>query len=227
MNWAMAMAVRHRHQARVLVRAKRAAVLASAALLGGPAAPPPPLQSGGRGVTGPGEVLVQFESGTSAPARAGVRAAAGTRVQSALRRPGLQLLRVAPGTSVPEAIRRLERSPRVRFAQPNLAYHAAAVTPNDPYLVDGELWGLTTIRAPEAWATTVGSPSVTVAVVDSGIAGDHPDLSANVDTSRGRDFVNDSFLDGNPDGPDGFDPVGDPSDHNGHGTHVAGTIGAQ
>jgi subtilisin family serine protease len=225
MNAAMAMAVRDRHQACLRLCAAGAAVLAAAASLAG--APPvqAQLQSGGRASTVPDEVLVQFEPGTSPSARADVRAAAGTHVQDALRRPGLQLLRVEPGTSVRSAIRRLEASSNVRFAQPNIVYHAAAVTPND--LHNHDLWGLERIRAPEAWATTVGSPSVTVAVVDSGIASDHPDLATNVDTSRGRDFVNDGFLDGNPAGPDRFDPAGDPSDLNGHGTHVAGTIAAQ
>src|SRR3954451_16734308 len=221
---AMATAARDRHQACVRVRAALAAVVAL--LFCAPAASAQ-LQPGGRQATVPGELLVQFEPGVSPSARADVRAAAGTHVQSALREPGLQLLDVEPGTSVPEAIRRLERSADVSFAQPNIVYHAAAVVPNDPYFANHDLWGLETIRAPEAWATTVGSPSVTVAVVDSGIASDHPDLTANVDTSRGRDFVDDGFLDGAPGGSDGFDARADPSDHNGHGTHVAGTIAAR
>src|SRR5262245_8754888 len=165
------------------------------------------LQSG-RTQTVPGELLVQFESGTSGAERADARDAAGTHVEEALREPGLQRLSVEPGTTVPEAIRRLEANPDVRFAQPNLTYRATAVTP----VPDAPTWNLTEIHVPQAWAVTKGSPSVTVAVVDSGIA-DHSDLGSNINRAAGRDFV---------DAPG--DPVNDTTDLNGHGTHVAGTI---
>ena len=65
------------------------------------------------------------------------------------------------------------------------------------------------IDAPEAWAISTGSPDVVVAVIDSGIDYNHPDLVANY--AGGADFV---FNDG------------DPMDDHGHGTHVAGTIAA-
>jgi type VII secretion-associated serine protease mycosin len=80
--------------------------------------------------------------------------------------------------------------------------------PNDPYYADQ--WALAHVGASCAWARTIGSPEVTVAVVDSGVDMSHPDL---VDRLRddGRDFV------------DGDD---DPSDENGHGTNVAGIIAA-
>ena len=65
------------------------------------------------------------------------------------------------------------------------------------------------IDAPEAWAISTGSPTVTVAVIDTGIDYTHPDLAANY--AGGYDFVN---LDA------------DPMDDHGHGTHVSGTIAA-
>jgi subtilisin family serine protease len=79
----------------------------------------------------------------------------------------------------------------------------------------GELWGLQQpsdhdIDAPEAWDQTTGSSAVKVAVVDTGVAYDHPDLAPNM--LPGHDFY------GNDN---------DPRDENGHGTHVAGTIGAR
>jgi thermitase len=212
---AMAIAVRHRHQTRARTRAAGVTLLAAIASLLGASAAGAQLQPGSQAETAPGELLVQFDSGTGGSARADVRDAAGTSVDHALREPGLQLLRVDRGTSVQEAIQRLEASSRVRFAQPNFVYHATAVGP-DPDL--GQQWELPTIGVPQAWTVTHGSPSVTVAVVDSGIADDHPDLHDNVDTSRGRDFFDDST---------GFDPVGDPRDLNGHGSHVAGTIAAE
>src|SRR3982750_2612579 len=80
--------------------------------------------------------------------------------------------------------------------------------PNDPYFPDQ--WALAQVGATCAWASTIGSPDVTVAVVDSGVDMHHPDL---VDRLRddGHDFV------------DGDD---DPSDENGHGTNVAGIVAA-
>jgi subtilisin family serine protease len=231
MNVTMAMLVRQRHLPCARGGSARFAVLATtvASLVATPSAHAQ-LQRD-QPETLPGGVLVQFEPGTSGSERADVRAAADTHVEEALRQPGLQRLSVEPGTSVSAAIRRLEASPRVRFAQPNIVYRATsvgAVTPNDPEYPN--LWGMEQIGAPAAWAQTTGSPSVTVAVVDSGIADDHPDLAPNVDVARGRDFVNDGFLDGalDPDEPgfDGFDPLDQPRDLNGHGTHVAGTIAA-
>jgi subtilisin family serine protease len=212
MNSMTATTVRRQHH--VHARARRRACIAvlattAASLLGGASAHAQ-LQNG-RTETVPGELLVQFEAGTSGAERADARDEAGTRVEEGLREPGLQRLSVEPGTTVDDAIRRLEANPDVRFAQPNITYRATAVGP-DPGL---PLWNLDKIRAPQAWAVTHGSPSVTVAVVDSGIA-DHDDLDDNVNRGAGRDFV---------DTPG--DPVDDTSDLNGHGTHVAGTIAAE
>ena len=83
-------------------------------------------------------------------------------------------------------------------------------------------WSMQQVRAPQAHAIQAGSRAVEVAVIDSGIDGDHEDFvgagGSNVDCARGRDFV--------PLGP----TVGDPNpchDNNFHGTHVAGIIGAR
>ena len=91
---------------------------------------------------------------------------------------------------------------------PAAAFARSIAEPNDPYYPDQ--WALTHVGATCAWERTIGSPDVTVAVVDSGVDMQHPDL---VDRLRddGRDFV------------DGDD---DPSDENGHGTNVAGIIAA-
>lgn len=100
------------------------------------------------------------------------------------------------------------------------------VLPNDPSF--SSLWGLhntgqsggtgdADIDAPEAWSITTGSPGVIVAVVDTGVDYNHPDLVANiwrdpVTNTPGYDFYGSN------------DP--NPMDEHGHGTHCAGTIGA-
>ncbi len=94
---------------------------------------------------------------------------------------------------------------------------------SDP--LDSLLWGMRMIDADQAHAITLGSRRVRVGVMDTGVQGDHPDLHANFDYDRSRNFVTDiPEIDGPCESPDCVDPVGE--DDNGHGTHVAGTIGA-
>ena len=98
----------------------------------------------------------------------------------------------------------------VLAAAPNYITRAMR-QPNDPRYASGELWGLKAIRAPEAWDVVTGSTDVYVAVADTGIHAAHEDLRPNLDTGLSRDFSKSS---------QGY------ADAHGHGTHVAGTIGA-
>jgi subtilisin family serine protease len=94
---------------------------------------------------------------------------------------------------------------------------------HDP--LDGLLWGMDMINAFDAHATETGDERVTVGVLDTGIQGDHPDLAPNFDAAKSRNFTTDME---DIDGPCEYTGCVDPSfvDNNGHGTHVAGTIGA-
>jgi subtilisin family serine protease len=78
--------------------------------------------------------------------------------------------------------------------------------------LDGSLWGMNKIQAPEAWEITTGSHNVKIGIMDTGIA-NHPDLNDNICTELGRDF----YFDRPHDTANLLDP---------HGTHVAGTVGA-
>ena len=71
---------------------------------------------------------------------------------------------------------------------------------------------LNKMQLPQAWNLTTGSPTVTVGVLDSGIDPNHEDLKANLNTSLGQNYTDDGLA-------AWTDPVG-------HGTHVAGIIGA-
>lgn len=98
-----------------------------------------------------------------------------------------------------------------------VAAPAAAAT-NDP--LRDQQWGLDQINAGEAWTATTGEGAV-VAVVDSGVDLDHPDLAGNL--VPGATFIdcNPSCGDGGWEGPDG---VGNDLDE--HGTHVSGIVSA-
>ncbi|MFS8900774.1 S8 family serine peptidase [Synechococcus sp. H60.2] len=100
-------------------------------------------------------------------------------------------------------IQRLSREALVEYAHPNYQFQAAFV-PNDRLYP--QQWNLRAIRMPEAWDISQGE-GVTVAVVDTGVTR-VPDL-AQTEFVKGYDFVDDDE---------------DPTDLNGHGTHVAGTI---
>jgi thermitase len=93
------------------------------------------------------------------------------------------------------------------YVEPNMKVQAQLV-PNDPYW--NLQWGPQKIEADWAWNTTMGNNSVLVAVVDTGIDYNHPDLAANY-VSIGFNWVNNST---------------DPKDDFGHGTHCAGIIAA-
>ena len=91
--------------------------------------------------------------------------------------------------------------------------------------LDGKLWGLRMVRSDSARTVQAGSRGVTVGILDSGIDARNPDLAPNFDGGRSRNFVTDIP---EIDGPCEFDGCKDPVgwDDSGHGTHVAGTVGA-
>ena len=106
-------------------------------------------------------------------------------------------------------------------------------TPNDPAYT--QQWHLPTVRAPNAWDTTYGNSSVTVAVLDGGIDINHPDLRSNIYVNAGEIPGDGIDNDGNGyvDDIAGWDFSTDTNDPNPddpftdtHGTHVAGLLAA-
>jgi subtilisin family serine protease len=194
---------------------------------------------------GAGDVIVRYRDGAGAGDRATARRAADVRRRTGLGLPRTELVDPRPGVGVEAAIERLERSSDVLHAEPDVVRRALG-RPNDPLF--RLQWGLENtgqdvfgasgtpgadVRAVEAWDLTTGSSDTVVAVADTGLDAAHPDLAANRFTNAaeatGRDGVDD---DGNgfTDDLDGWDFVDDdprPDDADGHGTHVAGTIGAR
>ena len=128
----------------------------------------------------------------------------------------------SPAKTTEELITELKQRPDVITASPNYytrrqsVSETAEVFPNDP---SADLcWGIKAIRAPEVWEYTTGSREIYACVLDSGIY-KHPDLEANLAGSLG---LNTQTVSGDYDLTFGsWD-----ADFQGHGTHVAGTIGA-
>lgn len=168
--------------------------------------------------------------------------------------PRLRLAQVKPPGEMTDPARfisTLEQDLRVEYAELNYILSIALHPPNSPDDPSyDQLWSLNNtgqnggtpdadIDAPEAWHDfTTGSSSTIVGIIDTGVNYNHPDLAANmwtnpgeipnnnidddgngyVDDIYGINAITNTFGDGNPTNP---------MDDHGHGTHVAGTIGAK
>jgi len=181
----------------------------------------------------PGEFIVKWKTGA-------VTVLTDTLEVRAFSELGLSLMRVPPTISDAKTFtEQYKKNPNVEYIEPNYIYRASIV-PNDPQY--GELWGMNNtgqtggtndadLDAPEAWDTQTGSDSTLIAVIDTGVDYNHPDLAANIWTNPneipGDNIDNDN--NGYVDDVRGWDFANndkDPMDDNLHGTHVAGTIGA-
>jgi thermitase len=161
------------------------------------------------------EIIVKRETGLTAAERADVRSVADVRFERALPLGDVEVVSAAPGDRA-GALADLRADPDVVWAEPNRERRAAARDPlfalewglenTGQMVIDSAGTADADIDATAAWTRTRGR-GVTVGVVDSGAQLDHPDLPL----VPGWDFV---------------DGDATPSDGNGHGTHVAGTIAA-
>lgn len=156
----------------------------------------------------PGRLLVRFRSDVAEERKNGLEAAAGARKVGELDQLGVHILQLPPGASEVAMARAFGQQAEVEFAEPDAICPVQDVTPNDPMFSSQE-WHLKKIYCPAAWSTNVGSSAITVAVLDTGVYSGHPDLSARIVP-----------------GWNVYDNTADTSDVYGHGTEVAGTIGA-
>jgi serine protease len=146
-----------------------------------------------------------------------------------------------------QLVREFAARPDVEYAQPNYILRISDRTPNDPrypeqwhYFSNGAAAGQSPggINLPKAWDVSTGSQAVVVAVIDTGILPNHPDIQGSPNLVPGYDMISDASIGNDGGGRDG-DPT-DPGDavaagecypgspalpDSWHGTHVAGTIG--
>lgn len=146
-----------------------------------------------------------------------------------------------------QLVREFAARPDVEYAQLNYILRISDRTPNDPrypeqwhYFSNGTGPGQSPggINLPKAWDVSTGSNAIVVAVIDTGILPNHPDIQGSPNLVAGYDMISDAFI-GNDGGGRDSDPT-DPGDaaaagecypgspalpDSWHGTHVAGTIG--
>jgi subtilisin family serine protease len=192
-----------------------------------------------RGKAVPSELLVKFRPGKLDKANTLHKRFNARKVRDFDNVKGLQLVRILNNASRSAAIAAYQSDPSVEYAEPNYLVTVSGV-PNDPLL--NQQWALhnlggahslagADIHAFEAWTSTVGSPNVVIAVIDTGVDYLHSDLAANIFNNTADCNSNGLDDDGNgyPDDCHGINTyanTSDPMDDYGHGTHVAGIIGA-
>ena len=158
----------------------------------------------------PGELLVKYRPSLSAAAALHYQTHWGVSSVRRFKTIGVQHVRLPDDMTVEEALEVYRSDPDVEYAEPNYYCYATATFPNDPLFAN--LWGLNNggdndIDAPEAWDITTGSPNVVVAVIDSGVDYNHPDLAANIWVNS-DEAIGDANGDGFP-GIQGLDDDGD------------------
>lgn len=190
-----------------------------------------------------GEVLVKFKPVFSAQNRRATVTARGHAVLANLNQPGWVQVKAGTGQTMTQVLAAYQSDPSVEYAQLNYIYRTTAV-PNDTQY--GQLWAFkntgqtinNTLTQPplspiystnnpgapgndmgieKAWDHITDCSSVVVAVLDTGVKYDQEDLAANM-WNGGSSFPNHGF--------DFISNDNDPKDLHGHGTHVAGIIGA-
>lgn len=156
-----------------------------------------------------GEVLVRFSSNQSG-AIMNMLESLNSTVQATLPDESVVVTSIPEGNSMEDFISELESISNVEYVQPNYFYRLHK-TVNDPgaQIPDPGQWHLDTIDAYEAWDISMGSADVTVAVLDTGVDLDHPDLAGQI-------YMHTDTVDNDENA----------NDDDGHGTHVSGIIAA-
>ena len=170
-----------------------------------------------------GDVFVRFDATDPLADRSAQLARLGASIVTSYPE-GPDLIRLGPGVSASAAIARLQADPGVEYATPDSTIHAESTPfyPDDPEFP--AQWGLNQannvdIDAPEAYGVTLGSSSVIVAVIDTGIDLNDPDFAGKIWTN----FTNDAAS-GYPNDYHGWNFIADNNnvqDDDGHGTHVS------
>lgn len=199
----------------------------------------------------PGEFLVKMKSSQvmSLYSANGYNSSLGAYVTGGIKDSGILFVKMPAIQTMSSSIQTLLNHPQVEIVEPNYIYRVVR-TPNDPLL--GNLWGLKNegqndsasrpgtagvdVAAERAWDLTTGSDAFIIAVIDTGVDYNHPDLKENmwINTAEkdGQAGVDDD-QNGYTDDIYGMNftqasaPTSNPVDDHGHGSHCSGTIAAR
>jgi thermitase len=150
------------------------------------------------------QILVKFKPDVTLPEVAEIHRQLGGQLKETIPGIGVQVVTVPKGQAKEKA-KAYSSNARVAYAEPDYVAQALG-DPDDPLF--GEQWGMVKVRAPLAWGVTTGSPNINIAILDTGVDLDHPDLASKIVKN-----IN-------------FTPTPTVDDVYGHGTHVAGIAAA-
>jgi thermitase len=150
-------------------------------------------------------ILVKFKEGTDDNTRQEIYRRHGDFVEGDIAQIGVRVVKIPVG-KMQERLQAYGSEKNIQFVEPDFIAKAIG-TPNDPYFV-GNQWGMTKIKAPQAWDITTGQPSIKIAILDTGVDQNHEDLAAKIVANQN------------------FTTSGTVDDLYGHGTHVAGIAAA-
>ncbi|MFM6616095.1 MAG: S8 family peptidase, partial [Microcystis panniformis] len=194
----------------------------------------------------PNQLIVKFKQGIATAQAAQFHSLFGAVKTQKIKLTGAEIWKLSGSLSVDTILAQYGSNPIFEYIEPDYIVTKGTISPlatfpNDPSF--NQLWGLhntgqnggtpdADIDAPEAWDIQTGDPNLVIGVIDTGVDYNHPDLVGNIWTNPGE-IANDGIDNDNNgyiDDIRGWDFAyndNNPSDVQGHGTHVAGTIAAK
>ncbi|MCA2799589.1 S8 family serine peptidase, partial [Microcystis sp. M113S2] len=191
----------------------------------------------------PNQLILKFKQGITSAEVAQFKSLFGAVSTQTIKLTGAEIWKLSGSLSVEKILAQYRSNPIFEYIEPDYirtvgAFTPQATFPNDPSF--NQLWGLhntgqsggtpdADIDAPEAWDIQTGNPNLVIGVLDTGVDYNHPDLAGNIWTNPGEIAGDGIDNDGNGyiDDIRGWDFAyndNNPSDVQGHGTHVSGTI---
>ncbi|MFC1916131.1 S8 family serine peptidase [Chloroflexota bacterium] len=152
----------------------------------------------------PAEILVKFKPNIGPSDMAEIHHQCGGHVKETIPALGVQVILIPRGR-VLEKVRAYSAKHAVSYAEPNYLCQVIG-SPDDNYF--NNQWGMNKVESPQAWDITKGSSDINIAILDTGVDMDHPDLAGKI--TANINFSSSSTVD----------------DLYGHGTHVAGIAAA-